>query len=161
MMLLAKSRRDLAGSSRSDAANALACCGQRPPRWLLDFASSIKKCWPPGVIAFVAAYRLRHKTVGSSWHLLRQTGRAPERLPTLVQIPTRNGRRVRGAAGKSGGWRSSGTLSCWPKPMVDEQVYAKAVSQVSPQPTTCKLRSRTPTAAFCAAHETHLAGVPD
>jgi hypothetical protein len=41
-MLLAKSCRDPAASSRSDAANALARCGQSAPRWLLDFAGSIE-----------------------------------------------------------------------------------------------------------------------
>jgi len=68
---------------------------------------------------------------------------------------------ARGAATKSGGWRSSGRLSCQSKPMVDEPVSGKAAFASLFTLTTCTLRSRTLSAAFCAAHETHFAGVTD
>jgi hypothetical protein len=62
---------------------------------------------------------------------------------------------ARGAATKSGGWRSSGTLSCQSKRMIDESVSARASLATRSTPTTCKLRGRSTSAAFCAAHETH------
>ena len=52
-------------------------------------------------------------------------------------------------------------LSCQSKPMVDEPVSGKAAFASLFTLTTCTLRSRTLSAAFCAAHETHLAGVTD
>ena len=67
---------------------------------------------------------------------------------------------ARGAATKSGGWRSSGRLSCQSKPMVDEPVSGKAAFASLFTLTTCTLRSRTLSAAFCVAHETHFARAP-
>ena len=81
--------------------------------------------------------------------------------PWLSDSDSETADAARGAATKSGGWRSSGTLSCQSKPMVDEPVSARAALASLSTPTTCKLRGRTPSAAFCAAHETHLAGVTD
>ena len=60
---------------------------------------------------------------------------------------------ARGAATKSGGWRSSGTLSCQSKPTADEPASAKPDVASLSTPTTCKLRRRATSAAFCAAHE--------
>jgi hypothetical protein len=68
---------------------------------------------------------------------------------------------ARGAATKCGGWRSSGTLSCQSKPMADEPASAKSELANLSTPTTCKLKGRATSAAFCAAHETHLADVTD
>ena len=45
--------------------------------------------------------------------------------------------------------------------MVDEPVSGKTAFASLSTPTTFTLRSGTPSAAFCAAHETHLAGVTD
>jgi len=68
---------------------------------------------------------------------------------------------ARRAATKSGGWRTSGTPSCQSRPMVDRPVSAGASLASLSSPTTCKLRGGTTSAAFCAAHETHLADVTD
>ena len=68
---------------------------------------------------------------------------------------------ARGAATKSGGWRSSETLSCQSKPMADEPASAKPDVASLSTPTTCKPRGRATSAAFCAAHETHIADVTD
>ena len=68
---------------------------------------------------------------------------------------------ARGAATKSGGWRGSGPLSCQSKPMADESASAKPDVASLSTPTTCKLRGRGTSAAFCAAHETHLADVTE
>jgi hypothetical protein len=45
--------------------------------------------------------------------------------------------------------------------MLDERASAKAGVASLSLATTCKLRDRTTSAAFCAAQKTHLAGVTD
>ena len=92
----------------------------------------------------------------------RRTAAASERLSTLVSdSDAETPDAARGAATKSGGWRSSGTLSCQSKPMVDEPVFVRASLASLSTPTTCKAERQTASAAFCAAHKTHLAGVTD
>ena len=50
---------------------------------------------------------------------------------------------ARGAATKSGGWRTSKTLSCSSKPLVDEPGALRASLGSLSTATTCKLRGRT------------------
>ena len=110
--------------------------------------------------------RRRAQTAPQGTQILMAFGggspRFPERLPPwFLDSDSETADAARGAATKSGGWRSSGTLNCQSKPMVDEPVSAKAAVASLSTPTSCKLRNRTPSAAFCAAHERHLAGVTD
>ena len=54
---------------------------------------------------------------------------------------------ARGAATKSGGWRTSGELSCQSRPMVDKPMSVSPRFASRSTPTTCELRSRTTSAA--------------
>ena len=110
----------------------------------------------------------RKPSLGSPWPskqlaLVRALQVKPNAVETqqLAGDLARTADAARGAATKRGGWRSSGTLSCQSKPVVDEPVSVRASLASLSTPTTCKLRGRTTSAAFCAAHETHLAGVTD
>ena len=67
----------------------------------------------------------------------------------------------RGGPRQSAGWRSSGTIGRHSERMVYEPVSARSSLASLSTPTTCKVRGRTTGAAFCAAYETHLAGVTD
>jgi hypothetical protein len=104
----------------------------------------------------------RYTTVRSWWLFGGRPVRFSERLPPWFSYsPWETADAARGAGTKSGGWRSSGALSCSSKAVVDEPISVRAsLASLSP-PTTCKLRGRTTSAAFSAAHETHLAGVTD
>jgi hypothetical protein len=115
-----------------------------------------------GVIAFGSAYRL-HPRRSRPDDISEADRRGFRRAfpPWFSDSDSETADAARGAATKSGGWRSSGTLSCQSKPMVDEPVCAKAAFASLSTPMTCKLRTRTPSAAFCAANERHLAGVTD
>jgi len=101
-MLLAKSCRDPAASSRSDAANALARCGQSAPRWRLDFASSISKRGASTACTYLAHLRRFGRWLGERYQepLVRVW------LSELFGSRALSMRRARGRLGLLGGDRS-------------------------------------------------------
>lgn len=119
----------------------------RPARWSLT--PPLRGCWRQ-VLALTVGWKPRRNPretcERTQWisRLLFHTG--PGSWIAMADA-------ARGAATNRGGWRTSGALSCQSKLVVVEPVSACAPRASLSTPTTCEPRSRTTSAAFCAAHE--------
>jgi hypothetical protein len=100
-----------------------------------------------------------HAAVRPEWWLMKHVNEQVRELKKEGAITADDA--ARGAATKSGGWRSPGTPSCQSKPMVDRPVSARASLASLSSPTTCKVRGGTDERGVLCRARNALAGVPD